>query len=341
MALPTDFDSFFETATGYRPYAYQRELGHRPAPPSVIEVPTGSGKTHALLVSWLYERLVRGRAPRRLVYALPMRTLVEQTRSVAEQVRGRCGLTEQQLPIRTLMGGEASADWRESPEDPQILIGTIDMLLSRALNRGYAESRFAWPVSFGLLNSDCRWVLDEVQLMGPARGTSAQLDGLRDKLGTALPCETVWVSATVDTEALQTYDRPKLGELLALPEEDRAGALQRRLAARKVLERAELHGETTSELPRAIARVAAEAHVPGSRTLIVLNTVGRAQRTAAELVKLTGGQLGGPDVVLLHSRFRPPDRAARMAEALADVDPDGAGTLVVATQVIEDRKSVV
>ena len=32
--------------------------------------------------------------------------------------------------------------WFEKPEHPAILIGTQDMLLSRALMRGYAMSRF-------------------------------------------------------------------------------------------------------------------------------------------------------------------------------------------------------
>ena len=51
-------------------------------------------------------------------------------------------------------------------------------------------------VSFGLLNNDRRWVFDEVQLMGPARATSAQLHGLRARLGVIGCCETVWMSAT-------------------------------------------------------------------------------------------------------------------------------------------------
>ena len=53
------------------------------------------------------------------------------------------------------------------------------MLLSRTLNRGYAASRARWPVEFGLLNNDCLWVLDEVQLMGSGLVTTAQLDAFR------------------------------------------------------------------------------------------------------------------------------------------------------------------
>jgi len=56
--------------------------GTRTCPPAVIEVPTGSGKTMAVLVPWLCDP----GAPRRLVYALPMRSLVEQTAQLAVEV---------------------------------------------------------------------------------------------------------------------------------------------------------------------------------------------------------------------------------------------------------------
>ena len=83
-----------------------------------------------------------------------------------------------------LMGGDVDRDWDRYPERDTILIGTQDMLLSRALNRGYAMSRFRWPVQFGLLNNDCLWVMDEVQLMGSGLATTTQLQAFRRKLGT-------------------------------------------------------------------------------------------------------------------------------------------------------------
>ncbi len=328
-----DYESWFERATGNGPYLFQTELAARKAPPAVLEVPTGSGKTQAVLGAWMFQRQ-RGEGPRRLVYALPMRTLVEQTRNVAVEMRKRSGLQPEELPIHILMGGKdfPDEDWRLRPDGDQILIGTIDMLLSRALNRGYGESRFAWPVSFGLLNSDCRWVFDEVQLMGPARTTSAQLAGLREALGTALSGETMWVSATIDREALETVDGPKLGEPMALPDADQQGPLRSRLIASKRLARADLSSFKPANRPGEIAALAAEAHMPGTRTIVVLNTVGQAQATFSALTKLLEGD-DAPRAVLLHSRFRPSDRADRMEEALAA--PQDGGTIVVATQVIE------
>jgi CRISPR-associated endonuclease/helicase Cas3 len=79
------------------------------------------------------------------------------------------------IAVATLMGGDTDDQWREHPAQDLILIGTQDMLVSRALNRGYAAWPQGWPVEFGLLNVDALWVMDEVQLMGPARTTSAQL----------------------------------------------------------------------------------------------------------------------------------------------------------------------
>lgn len=332
--MAEDFADFFLRATDNHPYAYQRTLGELTKPPAVLHVPTGAGKTQALIVSWLYARRVRGIGPRRLVYALPMRSLVEQTVDVARGVCKKLALDDEQLPIRTLMGGvepDELRDWRRWPERDQILIGTIDMLLSRALNRGYAESRFAWPIAFGLLNNDCRWIFDEVQLMGPARATSAQLDGLRTALGTALPCETVWTSATIDRSALETVDRPESGSVMSLPEADRSGALYDRLHARKRLERLDAAQHAGDELASHIAQAAVGRHVADTRTLIVLNTVGLAQATYRELQRLADE--GGVETILLHSRFRPPERQQHMHSALSE--PNGAGTIVVATQVVE------
>ncbi len=235
--------------------------------------------------------------------------------------------------LGAVLGARRHEDWRTSPELPQVIIGTIDMLLSRALNRGYAESRFAWPIAFGMLHNDCRWVFDEVQLMGPARATSAQLDGLRRKLGTSAPCETVWVSATVDEEALRTVDRPELGTTLALPASDREGSLAQRLNAPKTLECLDIANVKSAAVPRVIADEVMRRHAAASRTLIVLNTVDRAQQTARELWTRVTSLEDAPTVVLLHSRFRPPDRLRHMVAATEDPSP--AGVIVVATQVVE------
>ena len=80
------FEQFFKAATGHAPYDYQQRLAGgdagRPCESQFINVPTGLGKTAAVVLAWLWNRvqLQNPKWPRRLVYCLPMRTLVEQTR---------------------------------------------------------------------------------------------------------------------------------------------------------------------------------------------------------------------------------------------------------------------
>lgn len=82
------FDEFFRQATRFEsnPYDYQRRLASD-AWPDLLDVPTGLGKTAAVVLAWLWKRGWRsgGRegepeadTPRRLVYCLPMRVLVER-----------------------------------------------------------------------------------------------------------------------------------------------------------------------------------------------------------------------------------------------------------------------
>src|SRR5262249_53441483 len=90
--------------------------------------------------------------------------------------------------------------------EPAILVGTQDLLVSAALMRGYAVSRYRWPVDFALLHNDALWVFDEVQLTGATLVTSAQLEAFRRQFETAKNCRTLWMSATLDPAWLQTVD---------------------------------------------------------------------------------------------------------------------------------------
>lgn len=327
-----DFDQLMERATGHAPYGYQRRIAEGGLP-ELLRAPTGAGKTAGAVMGWLYRRRhhpdpeVRRSTPRRLVFVLPLRTLVEQTRDVAKAWLGR---VDTDVDVHTLMGGEGGTEWLRWLERDAVLVGTLDMLLSRALNRGYGESRFLWPVSFGLLNADCAWVFDEVQLMGPALPTSRQLEGLRRSIGTATPCTSTWMSATVDPGWLGTVDLEEVRSTVELDQSDRSGPLARRLQATKAVHRLPV-GPDPRRRPMEVADAVHAAHKPGTRTIAVLNTV----KGAVEVWQALGRRERPTDVVLLHSRFRPDDRAAHLQRALAPVDPGGPGTIVVTTQVLE------
>lgn len=332
----TGFESFFVRATGFEPYRYQGSLAEEGLP-EVLEVPTGAGKTQAIIVAWLWRLTadpdpgVRLRTPPRLIYVLPMRVLVEQTVHVAKTVIGRAGLADE-VGVYSIMGGEGrlANAWRDRPEQPAILVGTQDMLLSRALNRSYGQSRFVAPIDFGIFNNGAHWVYDEVQLMGASLPTSRQLEGLRRRLGTVIPCSSTWMSATIDARSLCTIDLPQVGTAVSLTEEDHRGPLSTRLAASKTVSRLP---PQAGDYVHALAAGLLEHHRAGTRTIAVLNTVGRATQVYRALRGLVAAE--GPVITLLHSRFRPPERAQRLDAVLRDPDPQGGGTIVITTQVLE------
>ncbi len=324
----TPFEQVFHAATGREPFPYQTVLAEASTLPDLLRVPTGGGKTAAAVLGWLYRRRFhpdagdRRAAPRRLVYCLPMRVLVEQTVAAAREWVERLGLAAD-VGIFQLMGGAVEDDWVRHPEREAILVGTMDMLLSRAMNRGFAASRFRWPIEYGLLNNDCLWVLDEVQLMGNGLATSAQLAAFRQILGTARPCPSLWMSATVAPGWLATVDHPAASSVLELDDADLATELGRRVRAPKRLNRL-----AVENWPDGAAVL--DLHRPGTLTLVVTNTVDRARRLFEDLRRVAPTEL---DIQLLHSRFRPPDRRAAV-ERIRSPIPD-AGRVLVATQVVE------
>ena len=327
-----DLDRLYLRATGFEPYEYQRHVAEAGLP-ELLRIPTGCGKTEAVGLGWLYRRRfhvdakVRSATPHWLIIALPMRTLVEQT---TDRFRGwlACLDLDADVGLHVVQGGVSWSDhdWRLAPDRDAVFVGTIDMLLSRALNRGYADRRWHWPMSFGGFNNGAHWVFDEIQLMDVATPNTRQMQSFRDTFGTALPTASTWMSATVDERLLCTVDRPNVGSTVSLSDHDRQGPLGRRLGALRTVEEIELPDQKAEQ---ALAQELVARHQPGTLTLAVFNTVDRATTTWSSLSKLA------PDteVVLLHSRYRPADRAAHTTAALSPPGP--AGKIVVSTQVLE------
>lgn len=330
--------AFYQQKPGDRqPFDYQTRLATEPELPSLVNVPTGAGKTNAVLGAWMWRRLHNPNSVgRRLVYCLPMRTLVEQTREVTQAAitrLERAGVIEpDRFRVRLLMGGEVENRWESEPDREYIIIGTQDMLLSRALNRGYAMSRYKWPIHFGLLNNDCLWVFDEVQLMANGLATSAQLAAFRKRFGTVNRSHSLWMSATLKTDWLKSVDfRTEVDSLamLTLSADDRAASvLARRLRAVKTLQR------TEQRLPSQVAQLVHGKHQKGTQTLVIVNTVKRAREIYGEIRKAYGpGE--PPEIELIHSRFRPAERERWSKLFNEKIETDSKGRIIVATQVVE------
>jgi CRISPR-associated endonuclease/helicase Cas3 len=317
--------------------------------PELLPIPTGLGKTEGTVLAWAWRRLRENLdEPLHLIYCLPMRSLVRQTvERLSHYFQNLAGW--QQFPrvaVHQLMGGSIDEAWESQPDRPWVLVGTQDQLLSRALNRGYATDRFRWPVHFGLLNQDCQWIIDEVQLMGPGLWTTAQLDWMgRKRFPSLRHCRTTWMSATIGTGFLATTDRKKdgIGQVAAFDpqcEQDQSCELKRRLSARRPVELvAPSKGKNTLPIHAEIAEKAQQEPGFGTLTLIVCNTVKTAQALFQALRE------DGPPKILLTSRFRPCDRQeaeqqliefeARRRKAANGRIIDDPGLICVSTQVVE------
>lgn len=354
-----NFERFFQAAFGGRdgselltPFSYQRRLALEPWP-DLLNVPTGLGKTAAVVLAWLWKRGWRtggnrvgpdDGTPRRLVLCLPMRVLVGQTETVVRdwlKQLGQDGTPGQgRVSVHVLMGGSddvARATWAEHPEEDMVLIGTQDMLLSRALMRGYGMSRYQWPVHFAWLHNDCLWVFDEVQVMGAGLCTSLQLDAFRRALPRGRDSRSLWMSATLNPRWLDTVDmRPHLPTLttLALDDDDRRQAVQRLQAIKKleraavVLTRAADNKAGKDAYIKSLAAHVLQVHDPLAQTLVIVNRVDRAQ---ALFTQLRAARPGRTDL-LIHARFRPVERSHK---AFRLTDEPSADRIVVATQAIE------
>lgn len=322
-----EFDGFFERAAGSRPYGYQSRLA-RHGLPAVVQAPTGAGKT-GIILAWLWRRLsekYQDETPRRLVYALPQRSLVEQVARQAEAWLANLGLAEQ-VALHVVMGGEGKTQrqWRLNMHRPAVVVGTVDSLVSKALNRGYGIGRAIYPIDFALVTNGAHWVIDEVQLCPESTTTLRQLAAFTTSLGTAEPFGLTCMSATIPGDLLATVDNPVVGDgqVVQIEPEERTGELAIRLTSERTVRRLTASPGDYA----AIAAAIAGRHRPGTLTLVVLNTVEAARQVFKGLNKAQA------DCTLLHSRFRAIEREGLIDRITAG--PGSQGYIVVATQVVE------
>lgn len=152
--------------------------------PRDVCLPTGMGKT-SVMVIWLLAlawEAIHGRGTRpvarRLVWVVDRRVVVDQATTVAarlaEQIRAIPELNDALKGISATGGGLAvstlrgeladNGDWSRDPSRPAVIIGTVDMIGSRLLFRGYGDGKWWRPQHAGLLGRDTVIVNDESHL---------------------------------------------------------------------------------------------------------------------------------------------------------------------------------
>lgn len=184
---PLPFAETFKALTGNPPFPWQAALYERFERgdiPTSCNLPTGLGKTSVIAV-WLIALANGAKVPRRLVYVVNRRTVVDQTTEEVEKYRDRLYLypelaeglfrlnsPEPVIPFRpmplavsTLRGQFAdNREWSADPSRPAVICGTVDMIGSRLLFSGYGVGMKAKPLHAGFLGQDALLVHDEAHL---------------------------------------------------------------------------------------------------------------------------------------------------------------------------------
>ena len=170
-----EFNNEFKLITGHLPFPWQVALYKRFTSseknnvPKSACLPTGLGKTNVIAV-WLLARLARPDVmPRRLVYVVNRRTVVDQTTIEVQRLRENLPTLRhprvQELAVSTLRGQFAdNAEWSADPSRLAVICGTVDMIGSRLLFEGYRIGFKSRPLHAGFLGQDSLLVHDEAHL---------------------------------------------------------------------------------------------------------------------------------------------------------------------------------
>ena len=333
-----EFDKAFEALTGHAPLRWQVRLFDRLSSgvgvPRVCDLPTGLGKT-AVIPIWtiaLAQQAAGGHVtlPRRLVYIVNRRTVVDQATSVVERIRGRllkpcksdwaahedvlCSLASSLrnlspepplLAVSTLRGELAdNEEWKDDPARAAIIVGTIDMIGSKLLFSGYGDGRYKRTHHAGLIGQDTLLVHDEAHLT-PA---FSDLLGSVERMQTA-DCE----SRPIRIMELSATQRGDGESDIYLGDEDELDAVVRtRLDAKKQLH---LHSSARGKQVQQLVGLVHDHDDSQAKVLVYVRTPGDAQKIANALEKKLGK--ASPDrVALLTGTIR-----GRERDRLVDDDP--------------------
>ncbi|WP_028325606.1 type I-G CRISPR-associated helicase/endonuclease Cas3g [Desulfatirhabdium butyrativorans] len=308
-----NFDGEFAALTGNPPFPWQKRLYERFCVgdiPAACNIPTGLGKTSVIAV-WVLALANRNpeiHLPRRLIYVVNRRTIVDQSTAVVSEIRDKlqkaeidstCLLHETAMALKALSAvadadGELLAvstlrgeladnqQWRFDPMRPAVMIGTVDMIGSKLLFSGYGDGRRVRPLHAGFVGCDTLIVHDEAHL-SPAFSrllwTIERFSGRGKPLSGIPPMRLVELSATS-----RTIGDDSGRALFQIDDSDRNHEIvKKRLKAPKQLR---LHAvEEKNQCIGKIVDLALQHNTSGTRVVVFVRSPEDAVRIHDMLIK--------------------------------------------------------
>lgn len=380
----SDFAAFFRGVHGFDPFPWQQRLVQELLAsggqwPDRMALPTASGKTACVDIAVFTlacdaARTVAERtAPRRILFVVDRRVIVDQTLDHAEKIADKLKVPrdaavlrvadalrslgadrDRPLDVYALRGGMyRESAWVRSPLQPTVVTTTVDQVGSRLLFRGYGVSSAACPIHASLTAIGSLIILDEAHISRPFEET---MDRIRHFASQSTRSA---VGRPVQFVAMSATPRAGLGPLrvFELDDADRApDKLGQRLGVAKQAELRVVSGRGSGKndpfkalIEQAVVDAKAMLAKDRKRIGVIVNRVATARAIAERLRKHAAAEReknAAFEVELLTGRTRPADRDAvtqrlervRSKPAVAD-GADSAGSskpaVVVATQTIE------
>jgi len=318
-----DFPARFESLTGFAPFPWQESLYRRfmgdDELPTMCDLPTGVGKT-SIIAIWLIALASHPESmPRRLVYVVNRRTVVDQTTDEVELLRRNLqGHSELKalrhslgsLAVSTLRGQFADNEaWSADPSRPAVICGTVDMIGSRLLFSGFRIGFKKRPLHAGLLGQDVLLVHDESHLEPAFQKLIESIEEQQlneTDLGVNLPWPKLRVmalsattrsdiddnSASVAAPFRLTPEERNPPETIPSPTTEPIHSVWRRLKAAKKLRLDEIEDE--KKLADEVAEPALEKYKDSGRAVIVfVRKVEDVEKIVKKLPKKSTKQLTG------------------------------------------------
>ena len=332
--LNSHYEAFFSRLTGEEPYSYQKKLAGELAKGNsvILRAPTGSGKTWATIAPFVHSFVNNNKFADRLIYALPLRSLAtnlyestsgklnklaELQGHISSSARKRKYNSSDPFYVSLQMGGQQDDPFFEG----DLTFTTIDQLLSAYLFAPVSLPDRVGNIGAGALIGSLL-VFDEIHLLDPKRSLATTIEMLSRLKDLA---QFVLMTATMPDSVMQWLGNKLEAKSISLSA-DEVKQLPSHACKRREFE--------WFSLPICAQKVIDEHE---NRTIVIVNTVERAQEIFKEVCKMMEGQTDPPQIFLLHARFFPEDRKKWESKLVEYFGPDAtlSNAILISTQVIE------
>lgn len=292
----------------------------------LLSAPTGTGKTWAALLGFIYGYVLNEPHADKIIYALPLRSLATSlyystVEALEKTVLSPLLTTDQKTRLKHLQIN-IRIQTGEQREDPffqgDICFTTIDQLLTGYLNIPASLSPRLANINAGALVG-ALVVVDEIHLLEPDHSLATLLEVGRQLKGLT---QFLLMSATLSTSSLEWLQKYFKSTLIEVDEKQ---LLEMPGQANK-----ERHYYWVDE-PISAEQIL-KHHT--NRTIAICNTVDRAQKLYMEVKRQKPPEC---KIIILHSRYLKLDRKEKEDLLLPwfGPKPEHSNVILISTQVIE------